>query len=453
METNLKPIDFNTIETELKTGETQFPIEVFPELFRDLITDFKDSLNFPTDYTGTAILTAIATAIGTTAKVNVQSGWEEYASLYVALIGNAGASKTHPVKKAFEAIKEIDKIALKKYIFEATEYDEYLNLDKKTKDLTPKVNKPKLPKSILNNFTPESLNQRLNENLRGCAIVSDELISLFEGMNNYSKSDQLSLYLSLWNFQSITVDRIGNAIPMDISNPLLSIIGGLQPRILKQAFTKQKMDNGFLPRFLFAFPDNSMKPYPTDNEMNSEGFRKYNEFIFKYINNHPLVVDENGIIESKKYYWSDDAKQYFKDYRVRNCDLVNSNQHSLKAEIITKFDNHFIRLALILQIMENYNTYEIGIKAVKGADELCKYFMNCAFKVLGVIQDLKTYTDTLPNNKKGLYNELPISFTTETAINLGANYGIADRTVKEFIKDALLFERVKHGVYNKIIKS
>jgi len=451
--TNLnEPIDFNTIENEVNVDDNIFPTDVFPPIFKDLIFDLKKSLNFPIDYTGTAILTALSTAIGTSAKVKVQNGWFEYPSLYSAIIGNAGATKTHPIKKIFEVLTDIDKVALKKYINEYNAFDEYLNLDKKTKDLTPKVNKPLLVKAILNNFTPESLNQRLNENQRGCCIVSDELISFFEGMNNYSKADQVTLYLSLWSFQSITVDRIGNAIPLDISNPLLSIIGSLQPRMLKQAFTKQKIDNGFLPRFLFAFPNNSEKPYPSDDEMDFEIFNKYNHFIIDYINKFPISVNEKGLIESKIYYWSADAKQYFKEYRIKNCDLVNSNQNTIKAEIITKFDNHFVRLALILQVMENYNTYEISLKAVKGASELCNYFMNNAFKILAIIQDQKTYIDALPLNKKTLYNELPITFTTETAISIGAKCNVLERTVKDFIKDVLLFSKLKHGNYKKIIK-
>ncbi|WP_222609781.1 hypothetical protein, partial [Flavobacterium psychrophilum] len=43
------------------SSENQFPIEVFPKLFKDLVIDLNKSLNFPIDYTGTAVLTAMAT--------------------------------------------------------------------------------------------------------------------------------------------------------------------------------------------------------------------------------------------------------------------------------------------------------------------------------------------------------------------------------------------------------
>jgi hypothetical protein len=454
METNLKSIDLNTIESEIKNDESKFPIDAFPELFRDLITELNETQNFPNDYTGTAILTAIATAIGTSAKVKVKGTWHELPALYTSLIGNAGANKTHPVKLLFEVFNEIDNDAINKYKILYNEFEEYQSISKKTKDLTPKIDRPILIKTLLTNFTPEILNQRLNDNVKGCTVLSDELSTFLEGMNNYSKSDQTSVYLSFWSNQPTSIDRVGNPIPLFIKHPYLSIIGGLQPRMLKQGFPIQKTNNGFLQRFLFAFPNTSLKHAINDNEFNTNLLNRYNEFIKNYIKENPVKInEENGQINSKVFYWSADAKAYFYKWQKENCDLVNNNQNTLKGEIISKYDNHFIRLALILQIMENQNTYEIGLNAVKGADELCKYFMNCAFKVLSVIQDLKTYTDALPKNKKDLYNELTPTFTTETAINLGANYSIADRTVKEFIKDTLLFERVKHGVYNKITKA
>ncbi|MCF8423926.1 MAG: DUF3987 domain-containing protein [Bacteroidia bacterium] len=453
--TNLnEPIDFNTIENEVNVDDNIFPTDVFPTIFKDLIFDLKKSLNFPTDYTGTAILTAIAATIGTTAKVKVKGSWYEYASLYSVIVGNAGANKTHPVNQMFNILRDIDKLAINKYANDYSEYEEYLNLDKKTKLLTPKINKPILIKSILTNFTPEILYQRLNDNQRGCTVLSDELTTFLEGMNNYSKGDQTSVYLSMWSHQPTSIDRVGNPIPLFIKNPFLNIIGSLQPRMLKQSFPIHKMNNGFLQRFLFAFPSDTNKEPINDNEVNSELLNNYNSFISNYIKEHPVNTNfETGVIDSKIYYWSNEAKEYFYNWQKQNCDLVNNNQNSVKAEIITKFDNHFVRLALILQVMENYNTYEISLKAVKSASELCNYFMNNAFKILAIIQDQKTYIDALPLNKKTLYNELPITFTTETAISIGAKCNVLERTVKDFIKDVLLFSKLKHGNYKKIIKN
>jgi hypothetical protein len=274
MESKSKIFDLsNAIDTAMQgnvlANENPFPVNVFPLLFRDLIIDLKNTLNFPIDYTGTAILTAMATTIGTSAKVRVKANWFEYASLYSCIIGNAGANKTHPINTIFSPIRKID--ARNHETFESlfNESEAYQKLSKKEKQETSEISEPVLIKSILGNFTPEALSKRLNQNLRGCTVVSDEMATFFEGMNNYSKGDQLGNYLSFWCNQPTPVDRIGNPIPLLIQEPFLSIIGGLQPRMLASAFPILKLNNGFFQRFLFAFPESSFKEPINDNESNS----------------------------------------------------------------------------------------------------------------------------------------------------------------------------------------
>ena len=256
----------NAMKSEVISQINPFPIDAFPLLFKDFILDLQKSLNYSHDYTGTAILTAIATAIGTTVKVRVKSNWFEYGSLYSCIVGNAGANKTHPISTIFGVIKDIDKVNHDLYAEKYQENLAYQKLTKKEKENATFVPPPILTKSILTNFTPEVLNKRLNENLRGCTVVSDELATFFDGMNNYSKGDQISVYLSFWSNQSTKIDRIGEPIPLFIKNPYLSIIGGLQPRMLSKAFPVHKLNNGFFQRFLFAFPESTFKQPINDNE-------------------------------------------------------------------------------------------------------------------------------------------------------------------------------------------
>ena len=116
--TELKNLDHYTDQKELaglgfgvftESNKNPFPIEVLPQLFRDYAIDLNETVNFPIDYTGTALLTAAATAAGTNFKVLVKAGWIENGSLFTCVIGNAGANKTHPINTAFAPIKSIDK--------------------------------------------------------------------------------------------------------------------------------------------------------------------------------------------------------------------------------------------------------------------------------------------------------------------------------------------------------
>ena len=427
-----------------------FPIDVFPLSFRDLATDLNNSLMFPIDYVGTAILTAVATAVGTTAKVRVKNNWFEYASIYSCVIGNAGANKTHPINLMFNPIRELDKQRHDEFTQKIKLYAEYGKLSKAEKEEATPLPEPILSKSLLTNFTPEVLNKRLAENIRGCTVISDEMATFFESMNQYSKGDQIGVYLSFWSNQPTTIDRIGNPIPLFITNPYLSIIGGLQPRMLSSAFPIQKLNNGFFQRFLFAFPESNLKQPINDIENNEAIYNKYKDFIQDYINTSS-VIEVDGKIESKVLNWTPEAKTFFYNWQSENCGIVNENQNSIKGEIASKYDNHFIRLSLLLQLMFDPKSDNIEITAVKGAKALCEYYMNCAFKVLAVIQNPIEYLQTLTQNKKDFYKTVNETFTTAEAVTIGLRFEFLERRVKEFLNDTVLFKKVKHGTYKKTI--
>jgi Protein of unknown function (DUF3987) len=434
------------------SSDNEFPLDVFPRKFKKLINDYNKSLNFPIDYTGTAILVAVSTVVGTTAKIKVKNGWHEYPSVWSCLIGNAGANKTHPINNTFSPLKFNDKINHNDFEKRYRDYEDYKKLTKEEKDLIPKVTEPKLTKSILTNFTPEVLHKILSQNPRGCTILSDEMLTFFEGMNNYSKGDQIGAYLSFWSNQPTTIDRISNPMPLLISHPYLSIIGGLQPRMLSSAFPIQKLNNGFYQRFLFAFPDGGLKQPINENELNNSVFEEYKAFIADYYFNNEVSETDRGL-NSRIFMWTPEAKDFFYQWQKENCDLVNQYPNTIKGEIASKFDIHFVRLALLLQIMENPKSTEIELTAVIGAKKLCNYYLHCSFKTLDVIQNPLEYSQTLVENKKRLYDKLNEEFTTAEAIALGLEFDVLERRVKEFLKDTILFRKMKHGFYKKNIKS
>lgn len=436
----------DSMKCETLANDNPFPIDVFPKLFIDLIVDLNKSLKFPHDYTGTAILTAISCAVGTTVKVKVKEGWYEYGSIYCCLVGNAGANKTHPVNHAFIPIRELDKARHEIYVRLHKEYVDYSKLNEKQKKEGTPVREPILEKSLLTNFTPEILTKRLYDNPRGLTVLSDELASFIEGMNNYSKTDQLSTYLSFWSNQQTSIDRIGSPIPLLISLPYLSIIGGIQPRMLGKLFPVQKQNNGFYQRFLFAFPETTFKEPISDEESSLELQIKYTDFINDFFD---LKKEPNA--DAKILTWSKEAKDFFMQWNSKQCEMVNENQDTIKGEIISKFDIHFIRMALLLQMMEDPQSIEIGLDAVIGAEKLCNYYLNCSLKVLRYIQDPNSYLFSLADNKKQFYNSLPNTFNTAQAVEMGVQFDFQERRVKEFLNDSVLFKKIKHGTYDRRI--
>lgn len=436
-----------------QAGERQtnrFPFEVFPPLFQAIIKECDKSLNFPTGYTGAAIISAVSTAVGKSAKLKVKSGWYEFGAFYLAIVGNAGANKSHPLDLAYKPFGDIDRARIKRYEQEYDEYEAYQGLSKKDKETQPKPPKPVLVKSILHNFTPEILHQRLTDNERGCTIVSEELATFLEGMNNYSKGDQTSGYLSFWSNKPTSIDRVSKPVPLWLPQPFLNIIGGLQLRVLPKLFPSGKTDNGFLQRFLFALVEGAEKQPINDFELSETLINGYSKWIEHYHSESPIQIDPDTEKPMPKLYcWSSEAKDFFFKWQAENTERVNKNADSLKGEIFSKFDIHFVRLSLVLQIMNDYGTNQISLQAVQGAEKLCTYFQRCAMRVLEILEGGNPL-DKFPADKQALYKALPNTFTTETGLQVAEGLGVPERTFKRFLNEKQLFNWISRGEYEKL---
>ena len=377
-----------------------FPVDVFPSPFKELILETKESLNFPIDYTGTGILVAVSTTIGKSAVLQVKNEWLEYANLYLGIVGVAGAMKTHPLKMVFKQLEQIDMERFKIFEKDLNAYEEYSGLTKKEKIKEIEIKEPVLVKSILGKFTPEVLDKRMRDNNRANCIKSEELETWLAGMNNYSKGDVASTYLSYWSGTSDSTDRMGKQRPTFVPNPYLSIIGAVQPRKLKSLFTNDKCDNGFLQRFLWAFPAISEKEKINDKEMNIKRLDSFNAWINNYIVRHPATVDNFEKPMPKIYYWTPEAKEAWFAFQWSNTDKCKAAGDSLLNEVLSKFDIHFLRIVLLLQIMSNDQTNTISLQACQGAAKLCKYFETCSMMIL---DRLEVESNTITNASVAKY--------------------------------------------------
>ena len=384
----IKKIKTDIEKNSGKLKAIPFPIDVFPPLFREVILKTNEALNFPTDYSAATILTAVATIIGKTAVLEMKNGWKEFCPLYMNLLGNPGTLKSHPLDMFFDIIKTIDSEEYQNYSPKLEAFEEYQSMTRKEKQSVQKIEEPTLIKHIMSNFTPEILAKRIKDNNRSVCVVSEELESWLLGMNNYSKSDQSSTYLSFWSVKRTDVDRISNQKkPLIIERPFLCIIGSSQPRKLKKMFPVEKSDSGFLQRFLWAFPADSKKKCINQIDLGPFFLNNYNEWFRTYYEIYKPILFDSGQPKAKIYKFSPEALKIFLEWNKENTDKVNAAGDSLLSEEYNKFDIHFLRFALIMQIMEDLTGNTISVNATLNAVKLCAYFENTMLRVLNIIEN------------------------------------------------------------------
>ena len=229
------------------------------------------------------MLGIIASLIGTARRVMASRSWTEPMTLWTAIVGFSGTSKTPGINatkralaqverdlkpkiaeqqrahesrveaaKAARALwkKEVEKLAEEKVV----SLNEYRSRMATEPVMPPEAVAPGpfvAPKLHVSNVTIERLAVLLQARPQGMLMLADELSALFLNMSRYSGGQDNEFWLEAWNGDSYTVERMGRA-PIVVDYLLVGVVGGVQPEKLARSF-KGDLD-GMYARVLFAWP-------------------------------------------------------------------------------------------------------------------------------------------------------------------------------------------------------
>lgn len=443
----------NELKNEGKTKSNDFPTEIFPIEIQKIIKETNETLNFPIEFIGSALLFATSVAIGNSVKVKIKNDWIENTVLYLCFVGNKGINKSHSISWALKPLEEVDKINYEAFIEKNKKYEANQKISNKERaeQEIEEVEKPYWEQCLISDFTPEALNKLLSLNQRGIGVYSDELSGWIANFNRYNKGNEEQMWLSSWSGKPIRVNR-KTTEPIFIQSPFISVIGTIQPAILKIFGENNRSENGFLDRLLFAFVDDLIKPYWSEKELSDDISKSWKRILLTILN-ISLPFDERGNPISEILGFSEEAKVKIYKWQREITDLSNGSKNDDVMGINAKIEMYAVRFSLILQMLfyacgEKRET--ISLKAVDGAIALVEYFTTSAIKVRDRINNLNP-VENLSSDKKNLYNMLPETFTTQQGVQLALIHGISARTFKRMLANKEFFEKNKQGEYTKIL--
>ena len=193
---------------EIKESKAnRFPVTVFPLPIQQIIIATNENQNYPIDFIGASLLYAVSVAIGNTHCVEVKKGFQQSAVLYLAIVGRAGTTKSHPLSFALQPIVEHDKSTYREYEQQRKEYEKAVIQSKKDKQLIDEPIKPIWHKFLLSDFTPEALAEVHKLNKRGIGVYVDELAGWFKNFNRYNRGSEMEFWLSQWSGKPINIHR------------------------------------------------------------------------------------------------------------------------------------------------------------------------------------------------------------------------------------------------------
>lgn len=471
MQVNIQQSICNKVGIEAEgIKESGFPIKAFPLKIQSILIEWAKVNNYKVEYAAAGMLSAISTALGATYRIHIKGDWSTHAALYIILVGKPGLGKTPPLEAALKPIRDYD---YAKYL----EFDAAMKLYEAGKSTckgkgsdgdSEGMEKPKLVKTIVSDFTPEALIYSHSLNLRGILIYVDEILGMFNSANRYSNGQLIEQILTAWSGGAIDVTRI-NSKSIHIERPNINIIGTTQTARVKELLQKGYKDNGLIDRILLVMPKEQEIPCWQLNEESSsdeenqvkeeqrmtKASKQWADIVNKVLELTFNPVEDSDDLVPRMLYMNREAKEVFYGWRndmVSKQNAKTEDDYDNEETRFAKQDSNVARLALIIQVMryacgESHLQY-VDADSIRSAIALSEYFEDSYNRVqLGVAEA----TSSTP--AKEMLDFLGNEFATKDAEAYGEMTKISRRTVMNYLKELCdngLVRKLKKGVYVKV---
>ncbi len=398
-----------------------FPVEIFPDQLQKLITEANETLGFPIDFFASSILVSSAIAIGNTYRIQVKRGWYENPSLFLALVGRPGTNKSHPLSYAFSPFERLEQEEYSKYKNDLLQYEE-------AKNEGYYMEKPRFKQFLVNDFTPESISSIHINNPRGIGVVKDELVGWFNDFNKYRKGSDEEFWLSTWSGKSNKVNRKSSDVIM-LNNPCISVIGTIQPSVLKELGKGNRNSNGFIDRILFSYPEIESGNSWCERELTDQ-VENYLDHLFCALIKKEVEFDEYGKVNPTTITYSKEGRDIFVQW-FNQINQLKKSASDTEINIYSKLEIYFSRLALILELIKKAFYHSEGLEISKGTVEetikLIEYFKFMALKVRGSMSKESHVGDKFTEAKQ-------LRDSGWTHAEIGDRFGVSEGAVRKWLK-------------------
>lgn len=340
--------------------ENVLPIDGLPNHVQVCLKHWHEAFQCPREYLVASVLAVASAAIGNTVRVKY-GPYSNSVQLWCVLVGRSGINKSAPVKEILRPLRAVQ--------------EEYNHKYKEMCDSTPKEETPPpMRRVLMSDSTPEARAMILRDNPQGVLNFRDELRAFFSDIGRYNKSGEASDLLSIFNNDTIDVAR-KNAGNVYVTDPFMSMLGGMQPDVLERTFnTDTFMYDGLVQRFLFAYPDSPEIPYPSGKKVSHE-----DRFAWE---NCVLNLMRLRNLEAKAImHLGDEAATTYGAYCARCVELQNDCSDDYTSAIYSKAVIYVLRLAGVVQCMSNAWDNDFVCKYKSGqaliAGEAMDYAVRC----------------------------------------------------------------------------
>lgn len=374
-----------------------FPVGTLPGPVAEFVTASAKAIGCDESFIGLPLLCCLARAVGNSRVIQVKHGWNEPAVLWGAIVAKSGSHKTPSMQQATKFLEAVQarKIAehvaeLEQYAIDKSVHDKNIAEWKRGKTNDPPPSEPQEPvctRYLTADATIEALVGLLAKQFDGLLVCRDELAGWlnFDEYKN-GRGSGLGHWLSMWSASSMNVDRkTGTTKLLHIRRAAVSLIGGIQPGVLKSAIGREHMQDGLCARLLLAMPE--PKPVVWTDEIVDWAIESRMTRVFDALLTLEPGTDEDGDFHPTPVPMTTEAKQIWIEYFNRHRGESAGLDDDLVAAW-TKLEAYTARLALVLQLCSwasgEADANAIDESTMVNAIELSDWFGGEAKRVYGL---------------------------------------------------------------------
>jgi uncharacterized protein DUF3987 len=367
-----------------------FPVHALPPSLGRFLREAEHAKEAPMEFVALSLLAALGTAIGASRRFWIERTWQEFPTLYTAVVALPASGKSpaedaamKPIERQKKVFNQEYKLALEKYKQDYQQWEFEANeARKKKKSLPPEPEKPTKKCIRVGDATLEALQLRMVENPRGLVLARDELAGFFNSLNQYRAGAHREFWLSQHSGRVPPLDRKGNDESYDIDYPCVSVVGSIQPDKLK--VLDIAAGDGMVERFLFAWPEAKMQP-DAERDISLEAEEDYHR-RWEGLYALEMGEDEYGNPAPKDVPLAPEAETAWRAYRrALKHSAYEPGISTFMRGVLGKMKAHFPRLALILALVrtveEGDAREEVREEDLDNAWELAKYFAGQSHRV------------------------------------------------------------------------
>ena len=389
-----------------------FPVDALPEPIRGFVEAGSAALGVNLAYLGTALIPALASAIGNAAVIRLKPGWTEPAVVWAAVVGPSGDLKSPVLDLVMRSIRQRQARAIVQY----EEAEKVYERDKAIYEADKKAwqgkgrakgepppeapDEPVCTRYYCSDATVEAAAPLLQRCPRGALLARDELSGWLRSFDQYKggKGGDSAHWLTMHGARDLVVDRkTAGQKPIFVPRAAVSILGGIQPQTLRRALGREHFENGMAARLLLSMPPARTKRW-TEATVDGATLRAMDQ-VFDGLFGLPMNTDADGRPQPAEIALSGDGKaawvQFYNSHARRLADAQGDH-----AAMLSKIEGYAARLALVFHLVRLvtadttlHDANVVDAESISTGIALANWFADEALRVYGILGETEEAQD------------------------------------------------------------